>query len=149
MLCDDPILNIAVCVPVLNELALTCATVRKAVDTLPFGRKISVHAYPTPAALLAAKPCDICITELELPGMDGFTLIDEARRRRPSAGAIVVTDVKTNEAALQAWQANVQQYFVKPIESPANYERLKTTLEDMTRELTAAARRTEAKTCEG
>lgn len=135
----EPILSVAVCDPTLNDLALTRAIVRKALDTLSIRCRSTVHAYPAPEALLAARPCDICITELELGAMDGFQLAEAVRRRRPGAEIIFVTRRGENATTLKAFHIQVAQYFVKPIECKEDYTGLKNALNVIILRLTAAA----------
>ena len=135
----EPVLTVAVCDPTLNDLALTRATVRQLLDALPLGRRIAVHAYPAPENLLAAPRCDVVITELDLGQMNGFKLIEEVRRRRPGAAAILMTGIASSETALQARQEQVELYFIKPLSGGEDYERLRHTLEMIVRLLVPAA----------
>ena len=121
-------LIIAVCDPSLNDLALTRAAVRKAMDAFSIKCRSIARAYPTPEALLAARPCDICVTELELGTMDGFTLADAVRKRRPGAEVIFTTRCTDNAVVLRAWQANIAQYFLKPIETERDFTELRRVL---------------------
>lgn len=132
-------LIIAVCDPSLNDLALTRAAVRKAMDAFSISCRSIVHAYPTPEALLAARPCDICVTELDLGTMDGFTLAEAVRKRRPGAEVIFTTRCADNAVALRAWQAHIVQYFLKPIETERDFTELRRVLGRLVNILTARA----------
>lgn len=132
---EEPILTVAVCDPSINDLALTRAIVRKAMDTISVRCRAIVHAYPTPEALLTARPCDICVTEVDLGAMDGFTLAGEVRRRRPGAEIVFVTRRKENATALRGWKTQAAQYFVKPIEHAEDYTRLQGTMRMLARRL--------------
>jgi CheY-like chemotaxis protein len=43
------------------------------------------------ALLEAGEPCDVLVTDLAMPGMDGIALIHAARTRRPGLGAVLLT----------------------------------------------------------
>lgn len=129
-----PLPGIAICDPSAGDLARTKAMVRRALDALPLGRRVSVRAYTTPEALLAGPPCDICITETDLGSTDGFALIDCARRRNARVIPIVVTRDAENTSALKAWRSRAVAYLLKPLERGEDLEQLKRILDESIRQ---------------
>jgi PAS domain S-box-containing protein len=49
----------------------------------------------------AGAPFDLVMSDLSMPGMDGMTLIREARRRRPGLPAILLTGMDPTEVAVE------------------------------------------------
>lgn len=123
-------LIVAVCDPDLNSLALTRAMVQRALDSMYVRRLVSIRGYPSPKALLAAPPCDVCVLSADLEDMDVFDLLEAVRRRRKGAEAVLISRAPTNDIALRAMRVHVSQYLAKPIESNQDFERLKTALRE-------------------
>jgi excisionase family DNA binding protein len=69
-----------------------------------------------PAALerLAESGTDLLITDLRMPGMDGLSLIREARKTAPGLPVIVITGFSTEETAADAVALGVAGYLTKP-----------------------------------
>jgi excisionase family DNA binding protein len=63
-------------------------------------------------------PYDLLIADLRMPGMDGMTLIREARRLQPSLKVVIVTGFSTESSAIQAVNLGVAGYLVKPFRLP-------------------------------
>ena len=57
---------------------------------------------------------DLLISDLNLPGMDGLTLIREAQRLTSSLPAIVITGYSSEASAIQALNLGVTGYLTKP-----------------------------------
>ena len=62
--------------------------------------------------------CDLIITDLRVPGMDGLSLIREGRRVKPDLPAIIVTAYSTEAAAIEAANLGVSAYLTKPFHVP-------------------------------
>jgi excisionase family DNA binding protein len=63
---------------------------------------------------LRRTPCDLILTELQLPGLDAFALVREARRTVPGVRVMVVTGHSSETAAIEALNLGVAGYLVKP-----------------------------------
>ncbi len=63
---------------------------------------------------LAQHPYDLLVSELRVPGLDGFALVREARRTTPSLRLMIVTGHSTEAAAIEALNFGVAGYLVKP-----------------------------------
>src|SRR5688572_21375794 len=57
---------------------------------------------------------DLLIVDLKMPGMDGLSVIREAKRITPALPVIVVTGYSTEAAAIQAANLGVAGYLTKP-----------------------------------
>jgi excisionase family DNA binding protein len=91
-------------------LAKTLALAEYDVDTAPDGR----------AALerLRLGNYDLLIADLKMPGMDGLTLIREARRMKEDLPVIIITGFSTESSAIEAVNLGVAGYLTKPFRVP-------------------------------
>jgi excisionase family DNA binding protein len=80
-----------------------------------------VDAAPDGAAALTkldASEYDLLITDLKMPGMDGLSVIREARRRTADLPVIIITGYSTETTAIEAINIGVSGYLVKPFRLP-------------------------------
>jgi excisionase family DNA binding protein len=91
-------------------LAKTLALAEYDVDTAPDGR--------TALERLRIIPYDLLITDLKMPGVDGLTVIREARRLKPDIPVIIVTGFSTEASAIEAVNLGVSGYLTKPFRVP-------------------------------
>ena len=91
-------------------LAKTLALAEYDVDLAPDGR----------AALerLRIVPYDLLITDLKMPGVDGLTVIREARRLKADIPVIIITGFSTEASAIEAVNLGVSGYLTKPFRVP-------------------------------
>ena len=91
-------------------LAKTLALAEYDVDLAPDGR----------AALerLRIIPYDLLITDLKMPGIDGLTVIKEARRLKSDIPVIIITGYSTEASAIEAVNLGVSGYLTKPFRVP-------------------------------
>ena len=91
-------------------LQKTLALAEYDVDTAPDGR----------AALerLRLGNYDLLIADLKMPGMDGLTLIREARRLIADLPVIIITGFSTESSAIEAVNLGVAGYLTKPFRVP-------------------------------
>ncbi len=61
---------------------------------------------------------DLLITDLKMPGVDGLTVIREARRHRPDLPVIIITGFSTEASAIEAINIGVSGYLTKPFRVP-------------------------------
>ena len=73
-----------------------------------------------PAALdrLRTADYDLLITDLKMPGMDGLSVIREARRLRPEVAVVIITGYSTEASAIEAINLGVAGYLTKPFRLP-------------------------------
>ena len=73
-----------------------------------------------PSALerLESVEYDLLITDLKMPGMDGLTVIREARRKLSDLPVVIVTGYSTEASAVEAINLGVSGYLTKPFRLP-------------------------------
>jgi excisionase family DNA binding protein len=80
------------------------------VDTAPDGRaaleRMRLYVY------------DLLIVDLKMPGIDGLTVIREAKRLKSDIPVIVITGFSTESAAIEALNLGVTSYLTKPFRVP-------------------------------
>ena len=91
-------------------LAKTLALAEYDVDTAPDGTsaldRIRAFGY------------DLLIADLKMPGMDGLTLIRQARRIKTDLPVIIITGFSTESSAIDAVNLGVAGYLTKPFRVP-------------------------------
>ena len=80
------------------------------VDVAPDGR--------TATEQLRTVEYDLLITDLKMPGMDGLSVIREARRLFPELPVIIITGYSTEASAIEAINLGVSGYITKPFRVP-------------------------------
>jgi excisionase family DNA binding protein len=91
-------------------LAKTLALAEYDVDLAPDGR--------TALERLRIIPYDLLITDLKMPGVDGLTVIREARRLKADLPVIIITGYSTEASAIDALNLGVSGYLTKPFRVP-------------------------------
>src|SRR5262245_29339862 len=91
-------------------LSKTLALAEYEVDVAPDGR----------AALdrMRMYPYDLLIADLKMPGMDGLTVIREAKRYKGDLPVIIITGFSTESSAIEAVNLGVAGYLTKPFRVP-------------------------------
>jgi excisionase family DNA binding protein len=91
-------------------LAKTLALADYEVDVAPDGR--------TAIDRMRIIQYDLLITDLRMPGVDGLTVIREARRLKADIPVIIVTGYSSEASAIEAINLGVQGYLTKPFRVP-------------------------------
>ncbi|RJP17645.1 MAG: diguanylate cyclase [Candidatus Abyssobacteria bacterium SURF_5] len=68
----------------------------------------------TALALVRERQFDLVISDLRLPGIDGFTFIEVLKAKYPALGIIVITGMAEIESAVKAMRAGADDYLTKP-----------------------------------
>ena len=91
-------------------LSRTLALANYDVDVAPDGRaaieRMRLFSY------------DLLITDLKMPGIDGLTVIHEARRLNEHLPVIIITGFSTEASAIEAANLGVSGYLTKPFKVP-------------------------------
>ncbi len=66
-------------------------------------------------ALAAGDPADVLITDVRMPGMDGYELLRRARASRPEVAILMVTAYGDVDGAVRALQDGADDYLIKPV----------------------------------
>ena len=91
-------------------LSRTLALADYEVDSAPDGR--------TAIDRMRIIDYDLLITDLRMPGVDGLSVIREARRLNADIPIIIVTGHSSEASAIEAINLGVQGYLVKPFRVP-------------------------------
>jgi excisionase family DNA binding protein len=91
-------------------LAKTLALADYDVDTTTDGRSALEH--------LRLYPYDLLIADLKMPGIDGLSVIREAKRLKADLPVIIITGYSTETAAIEAVNLGVSGYLTKPFRVP-------------------------------
>lgn len=91
-------------------LAKTLALAEYDVDLAADGR--------TALERLRIVPYDLLITDLKMPGVDGLSVIREARRFKADIPVIIITGFSTEASAIEAVNLGVSGYLTKPFRVP-------------------------------
>ena len=73
---------------------------------------------PEALASLRQHAFDVLIIDLKLPGLDGLSVIREAKRLQPALAVIIITGNSSESAAVEAINLGVSGYLVKPFRAP-------------------------------
>ncbi len=91
-------------------LSKTLALAEYDVDTAPDGA--------TALDRMRAYTYDLLIADLKMPGMDGLTLIKQAKRLKSDLPVIIITGYSTESSAIEAVNLGVDGYLTKPFRVP-------------------------------
>jgi two-component system, cell cycle sensor histidine kinase and response regulator CckA len=91
-------------------LAKTLALAEYDVDVAPDGRSALER--------MRMNPYDLLIADLKMPGMDGLTVIREAKRYKADLPVIIITGFSTESSAIDAVNLGVAGYLTKPFRVP-------------------------------
>ncbi len=91
-------------------LSKTLALAEYDVDLAPDGR--------TALDRLRVMPYDLLITDLKMPGVDGLSVIREARRLKADLPVVIITGYSTEASAIEAVNLGVSGYLTKPFRVP-------------------------------
>jgi DNA-binding response OmpR family regulator len=61
---------------------------------------------------------DLLIVDLKMPGMDGLSVIREAKRYRADIPVIIITGFSSESSAIEALNLGVSGYLTKPFRVP-------------------------------
>lgn len=95
-----------------------------------FGFSVTAAAtVPEALSLIANRTFDVLIADLNIcqPG-DGFTVVSAMRRTQPHVVTFILTGYPAFETALEAIRQQVDDYLVKPTETEALVEKIKSKL---------------------
>ena len=91
-------------------LAKTLELAEYDVDVAPDGRSALER--------MRMYPYDLLIADLKMPGMDGLTVIREAKRYKADLPVIIITGFSTESSAIEAVNLGVAGYLTKPFRVP-------------------------------
>ncbi len=80
-------------------------------------------------AVIRERHYDLVLTDLKMPGLDGFAVLNEVRKRAPDTVTVVLTGYGSVGSALDAVQAGAYDYLLKPVEIPELKQAVRRSLE--------------------
>src|SRR5512145_1362110 len=66
--------------------------------------------------LMAEEHFDVLLTDVVMPGLDGISLVKEAKRRDPDLEALAITGHDDVRLAVQAMKAGCADFLTKPVD---------------------------------
>ncbi|MBU8896392.1 sigma-54-dependent Fis family transcriptional regulator [Corallococcus sp. H22C18031201] len=67
-------------------------------------------------ALLASREFDVVVTDIQMPGADGFAVLREVKRRAPDTEVVLVTAFASIPKAVEAMREGAYDYLSKPFD---------------------------------
>lgn len=75
---------------------------------------VAVSSGQAALAVLHAQRIDAIVTDLRMPGMDGFALVEASQGLDPSRPVILMTAFSAIDSAMRAFEVGAYQYLMKP-----------------------------------
>lgn len=66
------------------------------------------------AITAATEPFDVVVTDVQMPGADGFSVLAAARSAMPEARVLLITGYGTEADRLRALRSGASEYLLKP-----------------------------------
>ncbi len=95
---------------------------------------------PQALELLDARPFDVVLLDVWMPGMDGLEVLKAIRRRHPSVKIILVSGNASINAAIEGMRLGAVDYLLKPVEIDDILAKVEAAFEKKTIEEADAAR---------
>lgn len=100
---------------VVDDEPDTCANLSDILEELGYTVDVA-HDGRAALELVEARPYDVALLDLRMPGMDGVQLYREIKQRRADTVAIIVTAYASSEQAEEAMQAGAWKLLGKPVD---------------------------------
>ncbi|MBI4872883.1 MAG: sigma-54-dependent Fis family transcriptional regulator [Candidatus Riflebacteria bacterium] len=75
---------------------------------------VAVSSAREALRLLAARPFELVVTDMKMPGMSGLELVKHVRERHPDTEVMMITGYATIEGAVEAVKTGAEEYLAKP-----------------------------------
>ncbi len=110
------------CVAVIDDDPLTLKNLRRILEK--DGYRVTTFTNPIRALKrLEEEPCDLVISDVRMPYMDGTTVLDHVKRKFPDMGVILITGYASLDGAVEATKSGAYHYLEKPF-TPAQIRKL-------------------------
>ncbi|MCG6881346.1 MAG: sigma-54 dependent transcriptional regulator [Deltaproteobacteria bacterium] len=98
---------------VIDDEPLTLKNLRRILEK--DGHSVSTFTNPFRALKrLEEDPCDLVISDVRMPYMDGVTVLDHIKRSAPNIGVILITGYASLDGAVEATKLGAYHYLEKP-----------------------------------
>ncbi len=74
------------------------------------------HDAETAAGMFGARPANLVITDLRMPGMDGIGLLKRVKRESPETEVILISGAGSIKSAVEAMREGAYDFLTKPLE---------------------------------
>jgi DNA-binding NarL/FixJ family response regulator len=74
--------------------------------------------------IIEREPIDLCIVDVQMPGMNGLTFIEEARKVDPALGYVIFSGFDSDENLRRAIPLQVFEFLPKPLPDRSRFERV-------------------------
>lgn len=98
---------------VVEDDASHAATVARAIEALAMPRARVVNSGDAAVLWIGANPCDVCVLDYDLPGIDGLETLARIRQRRPDLPVVMTSSAASERVAIAAFHAGVLDYVPK------------------------------------
>ena len=106
---------------VVDDEPTVSSTIRRILEK----RGYSVTTFENPLAALdwiKTDPCDLILTDLKMPQMDGIQFLTQIKRLQPAVPVILITAYSTIDTAVMAIKYGGFDYLQKPFDVQKIYE---------------------------
>ncbi len=103
---------------VVDDMAISRQLLVQMLEQIGIGSVRTASDGGQALSALRANPADLVICDLDMPGMDGLTLLRRLRadRRFCRIGFILTSDNEDSERIAEAWHAGLDRFLPKPFE---------------------------------
>lgn len=98
---------------VVEDDAAHAAAVTRAIEALAVPRPHLVNSGEAAVLWIGANPCDACVLDYDLPGIDGLETLARIRQRRPDLPVVMTSSAASERVAIAAFHAGVLDYVPK------------------------------------
>jgi signal transduction histidine kinase len=99
-----------------DDQALLQALPRMLTIRLNYVQVDTADAVPPALALIETHNYDAIISDIRMPGMDGFELLDTLQETRPDTPVLLITGHGEHDLAIRALRGGAYDYILKPID---------------------------------
>jgi two-component system capsular synthesis sensor histidine kinase RcsC len=85
---------------------------------------LTAHNGEDALALLADHHVDVLLSDLFMPGIDGFALMEQARARQPHLTLVAITAERTKQTMARCQELGVSGFVTKPLDTRELHQHL-------------------------
>ena len=103
---------------IIDDEKWICELINKSIEWTELGMQVAGMSENGIEAMkiLKSRPIDVAITDIRMPGMDGISMIRNAREQGIETRFIIISGYQDFEYAQNAIKYNVRDYLLKPID---------------------------------
>jgi two-component system response regulator FixJ len=115
------------CVFILDDIPAVCEAIARTLQ----GIGIHVVCFDNPVTCLAhlrSQRCNLLVTDLKMPEMDGIELLEEVKRLTPWVPVLVISGYGDIPTAVRAIKAGAVDFIEKPLDKTSFIRKIKSIL---------------------